>query len=479
MFSFFLFSCKSCKKSCKQHPRNTPTTDRQRQGGCGVCYSNRGNTKRRTDPTPKGVNRLTLYKQGKRPRKNESGNPLSQKQDRKEKKMKNKKDKTTQRQIVTVAEAKKSEKKRSTVAPNIQYDRVTQKFIVEFYKGVRNGKAEREHKSFASLQEAKDALTRFKADKLNGLPENTSRKIAFGDCVEEFIRSAPIERTTERGYRVIQKRIQGTPLHERKLVDVRKCDIEDYINGMKRSKRFKNCTINKDLDLIQGVLKFAFEREYIGQNPALRVKKLKEEKFEIEPLSIDELKNMQALAIDTGDYALIVPIFLGGCQGMRRGEIVGLKWDMIAFDKNVIYIRNTITQMGGEIIHKPPKTTRSTRDLDILPSVKKVLIDCMEWQKKHGLYGEYVVVNSRGESINPTVLSKKFNAFLRKNDLREVRFHDLRHTYATCAISQGAPPSAVSGALGHSTLSTTLNIYTHTNGVDGSRQVNDFFKNIF
>ena len=94
--------------------------------------------------------------------------------------MKSKKDKTTQRQIVTVAEAKKSGKKRSTVAPNIQYDRVTQKYIVEFYKGVRNGKADRDHKSYHTLQEAKDALTKFKAEKLNGLPQNISRKISFG-----------------------------------------------------------------------------------------------------------------------------------------------------------------------------------------------------------------------------------------------------------------------------------------------------------
>ena len=77
--------------------------------------------------------------------------------------MKNKnKTKTAQRQIVTVAEAKKSEKKRSTVAPNIQYDRVTQKYIVELYSGMRDGKAVREHETYKTFQEAKDRLTEHK-----------------------------------------------------------------------------------------------------------------------------------------------------------------------------------------------------------------------------------------------------------------------------------------------------------------------------
>ena len=422
---------------------------------------------------------MTLYKQGKRPRKNESGNPLSQNQNGKEKKMKSKKDKTTQRQIVTVAEAKKSGKKRSTVAPNIQYDRVTQKYIVEFYKGVRNGKADREHKSYHTLQEAKDALTKFKAEKLNGLPQNISRKISFGDCIDEFINSSNIERTTEIGYRVIQRRIESTPLYKRKLIDVRKCDIEDYITSVKKNTTLKNSTLHKDLDLIQGVLNFAIGREYINQNPALKVAKLKEERFEIKPLEIEELKTLQTLAIGTGDFRLIVPIFLGACQGLRRGEIVGLRWDAISFDDNIIKIRNTITQMGGEIIHKPPKTEESSRDLEMLPSVRKILLDCMEWQKQNGIFGDYVVVNNNGSPINPTYLSKKFKEFLIENNLREIRFHDLRHTFATCAIGSGVNPLAVAGAMGHSTVSTTLNIYVHTNGVDGSRQVNDFFKNIF
>ena len=392
---------------------------------------------------------------------------------------KEQKNREIQRQIVTVAEAKKSQKKRSTVAPNIQYDRITQTYIVELYSGMRDGKAVRKHETYKTLQDAKNKLIEWKANKLKGLPENISSKLTFGDCIEEFISSSDIERTTERGYRVIQHRIQKTPLIRKKLTDIKDSDIENYIIELKRNTEYKSSTINKDLDLIHRVLRFAVKKKYINQNPSSEVEKLKETKFEIKPLTIEELKTLQNKAIDTGDFRIIVPIFLGACHGLRRGEIVGLKWDMVDFENNIISIKNTITQMGSEIIHKPPKTEKSKRDLEMLPSVKKVLIDCMEWQKQNGLFREYVVVNSRGFSMNPTYLSKRFREFLTENHLREIRFHDLRHTFATCAIESGANPLHVSGAMGHSTVSTTLNIYTHTDSVDGSRKVNSLLKDIF
>ena len=96
-----------------------------------------------------------------------------------------------------------------------------------------------------------------------------------------------------------------------------------------------------------------------------------------------------------------------------------------------------------------------------------------------GLYGDYVVVNKYGSYTSPTFLSKKFKHFLTKNHFREVRFHDLRHTFGTRAISAGVNPLAVSGAMGHSSLSTTLNIYVHSKALDGSKEVNEGFEKIF
>lgn len=386
---------------------------------------------------------------------------------------------TGQRQIVTVAEAKKSAKKRSTVAPNIQYDRVTQNYIVQLYKGMKEGKAVREHVTCSTLQEAKDRLTEHKENMRKGLMPSANPKITMGECIREFIDSANIERTTTRGYEVIERRVQGTPLYNKHVVNITECDIDDYITHIQKHTRLKNTTINKDLDLIHRALKYAVKRKYIARNPAQNVEKLKEERFEPKPLSIDELNALCAAVEECGDWRLIIPVYLGAYQGLRRGEIVGLKWDAVSFDENVIRIRESITQIGGEIIEKKPKTEASNRDLELFNKVRDMLLQYREYQIENGIYKEYVVVNSNGDHLSPTFLSKKFKEFLIGHDLREIRFHDLRHTFGTRAISGGANVLAVSGAMGHTTLSTTLNIYVHSKALDGSKEVNRTLEKIF
>lgn len=383
------------------------------------------------------------------------------------------------RQIVTVAEAKKSEKRRSTVSKNIQYDRVTKKYIVELYYGRRNGKAVREHETYSTFNEAKDRLTEHKENVRRGNKPSEKPKITMGECINEFINSARIERTTERGYRVIEKRIRTSQLYNKRLSAIRKIDIDDYISFIKSNTNLKNCTINKDLDLIHRALQYAVCREYILSNPASAVEKLKEENFEPKPLTVDEVRRLCQAAEESGDWRIIIPVYLGAYQGMRRGEIVGLTWEMISFEDNIIKIRKTITQIGGEIIEKAPKTESSVRDLEMFPAVRDALLRNMEYQKANNIFGKYVVVNDYGKPINPTFLSKKFRELLDNNGLRQIRFHDLRHTFGTRAISAGVNPLAVSGAMGHSSLSTTLSIYVHSNALEGSKAVNDGLKKIF
>ena len=387
--------------------------------------------------------------------------------------------KTSKRGIVTVAEAKKSEKKRSTVAPNIQYDRVTQKYIVELYSGMRDGKAVREHETYKTLQEAKDRLTEHKENIRKGKQPSANPKITMGECINEFIGNARIEHTTARGYRVVENRIKTTPLYKKRVSTIRKSDIDDYISFVQSHTDLKNCTINKDLDLIHRALRYAVYREYITSNPADSVEKLKEERFEPQPLTVEEMNLLRQAVEQSEDWRLIIPVYLGAYQGLRRGEIVGLKWEMVSFEDNIIRIRETITQMGGEIIEKPPKTEESNRDLEIFPSVRDILLRYRDYQIENNLYNEYVVVNQNGEHLNPTFLSKKFKEFIIENGLREIRFHDLRHTFGTRAIGAGVNPLAVSGAMGHSNLSTTLNIYVHSKALDGSKEVNNGLMEIF
>lgn len=386
-----------------------------------------------------------------------------------------KKRKESTRKIVTLEEAKRSPKKRSTIEHGIQYDRTTGAFIVEYYYGIVDGKAKREHKTFGTRQEAEEALIKFKAEKISGFPENIGKNTTFGECINEYITFAEIERTTERGYRVIEERIRGTRLYNKRLSKIQKNDINEYIAEVKK-KGYKNTTINKDIDLIHRALNYGAEHGYIKSNPINYRMKLKTEKFTAKILNLEEAEQVFEKVLATEDYRLIVPFCLGAFQGMRRGEIIGLRWENVSFKDNLIHITETITQMGGEIIKKQPKTEKSARNLDITEKVKEILLKNMERQKAEGTYGEYVVVNKDGKPLNPTFLSKKFKDFMNGIGYSGIRFHDLRHSFATITIKAGANPLDVSGALGHSTLSTTLNIYVHANGLEGSRAINRLLK---
>lgn len=387
--------------------------------------------------------------------------------------------KTGKRQIVTVAEAKKSDRKRSTVAPNIQYDRIMQKYIVELYSGMRDGKADRKHESYKTLQEAKDRLTEHKESIRKGKQPSSKPKMTLGECIDEFISNAQIEATTAYGYRVIEKRIKTSPLYKISIANIKKSDIYDYRAFVQKNTSFKNSTINKDMELIHRVLSYAVSRDYILNNPADSIKKLREESFEPQPLSIEEMNTLCQEVEQSGDWQLIIPVYLGLYQGLRRGEIAGLKWDMISFDDNIIKIKQTITQVGGKVVEKPPKTENSERTLDMFLKVREMLLQYREYQIQNKLFNDYVVINGKGEHISPTHLSNKFNRFISKKGLRKIRFHDLRHTYGTRAISAGVNPLSVSGAMGHSKLSTTLNIYVHSKDLDGSKEVNAGLRKIF
>lgn len=386
------------------------------------------------------------------------------------------------RRIVTLAEARRSDKRRSTVAPSIQYDKPSGKFIVSFYHGMTNGKADREHRFFDSLAEAKEALARFKVEKYDGTAQKERRDLTLGQCIDEYIENAvqtgKIERTTERGYRVIARRIATQPVYDKQAAKIEGADIENYIANIRKDTELKNVTICKDFQLIRAAMMYAVRQKYIKHDITKDVEPPKREHYEETTLTLDEMNNLRDALLKSGDWLLTVAVFLGMYQGLRRGEMIGLKWEHISFDDNIFKIRETRTQMGGEIIDKAPKSENSIRDIYMNKRTRDALLAFREYQRKRGILGEYVLITNKGARVNPTHLSKKFAAFLAGNGLRHIPLHGLRHTFATRALDNHASPLDVSRALGHSDVSITLTIYTHTSP-DASKKVNDVMEGIF
>lgn len=168
--------------------------------------------------------------------------------------------------------------------------------------------------------------------------------------------------------------------------------------------------------------------------------------------------------------------------GLRRSEVIGLKWDAIDFTSNRITIKHKVTQATVDkkrvLVKKNKlKNTTSYRSLPLVDDVRDLLLKEKERQSKNKkLYGNtyknkenYICVYDDGEIMKPDTITRKFPDFLEKNNMEEIRLHDLRHTCASLLLANGVSMKEIQEWLGHSSYNTTANIYAH---VDSSSKEN-------
>ncbi|TDW02176.1 tyrosine-type recombinase/integrase [Pseudobacillus badius] len=167
--------------------------------------------------------------------------------------------------------------------------------------------------------------------------------------------------------------------------------------------------------------------------------------------------------------SLELPYLLAIFTGMRRGEVLGLKWDDIDLANKKIHIKRSLSYVSGEgIIFKEPKTQKSKRQI----SISKYVVDVLEQHKlkqkglkeKHeGYYKDQglVVCTQDGKPVDPRNLLPQFYRLIEEANVPRISFHDLRHTHATILMQQGENPKVVSERLGHSRVGITLDLYSH------------------
>ena len=191
--------------------------------------------------------------------------------------------------------------------------------------------------------------------------------------------------------------------------------------------------------------------------------------------SFYDSNEVQALFEAAKGTLIEIPIFLGAFYGLRRSEALGLKWDAIDFQNNTITIRHTVTScnLDGkhiQIAQDTTKTKSSMRTLPLVPVFKEKLLKLKEQQEEYKRvcgrcynkkYLEYICVDEMGTLISPHYLTASFPKLLEKNNLRHIRFHDLRHSCASLLLANGVPMKQIQEWLGHSDFSTTANVYAH------------------
>lgn len=224
--------------------------------------------------------------------------------------------------------------------------------------------------------------------------------------------------------------------------------------------------------IIHRALKYAVKMDMIPANPADRIERPKKEKF---VGSFYDSTEVNELFTHLEGHQLEVPIKLGAFYGLRRSEILGLKWNAIDFNANTITIRHTVTScnLDGkhiEVAADTTKTKSSMRTLPLVPDFRDMLLKKKEDQTRYRKlcgrsycteYLDYICVNALGERLKPNALSNGFKNILKTNGLRVIRLHDLRHSCASLLLANGVPMKQIQEWLGHSDFSTTANIYAH------------------
>ncbi|MDQ0417986.1 integrase [Croceifilum oryzae] len=219
--------------------------------------------------------------------------------------------------------------------------------------------------------------------------------------------------------------------------------------------------------LIHQALEFAVKLQVLKVNPAKSATPPRSEKKEFNVLTKEDIYTLLEGA--KGKY-FYESVFLAITTGMRRGEIFALRWCDVDFSNQTFAIRQTIQRLKGKglVIRKATKTHGSRRSIAVSNAVIEMLKVQLEKQAQHkqelGVYyqnHDLVMANKDGSPVNIDYVSREFGRLVKKLDIPHVRFHDLRHSHATLLLHQGEHPKIVSERLGHSTISITMDTYSH------------------
>jgi len=204
---------------------------------------------------------------------------------------------------------------------------------------------------------------------------------------------------------------------------------------------------------------------YVSRNPVSAVKRPTPRPPEMQAWTADEAAGFLDYVRDDRLYAAWV-LFL--TRGPRRGEIAGLRWSDVDLDGGRLSISHTRVSVGYEAQSSPPKTRQSRRTIPLdaqLVSIlrshrRRQLEDRLAWGKAWTDTG-VVFTREDGVALHPEYFSQAFERLTRLAGLRTIRLHDTRHTAASLALQAGIPVKVVSEWLGHSSVSITLDVYSH------------------
>lgn len=230
------------------------------------------------------------------------------------------------------------------------------------------------------------------------------------------------------------------------------------------NRKYSPKTVKNTISLLSAAYKKAIDVGMLSENPCEKVQQPKMKKKEIKILAPDNLEAfVLALNNETPDFRVACKLAL--FCGLRRSEILGINEASISDVSNVITITQCRHRIGTEDRLTEPKTAKSRRAVAVPASLMNEIRELIKMHRE-SLYGScgYLIQDEFGDLMKPNYLTQHIATFERNNGLPLVSFHGLRHSHASMLNAYGVDIARISAQLGHSTIGTTMNIYTHVFG---------------
>ena len=326
------------------------------------------------------------------------------------------------------------------------------------------GKRERKYKTVKGTKKQAEAELRKMISELESGSIITASSMKLSGWMATWLNTylPNIEQSTRDGY---QEKIDNyiiPALGHIPLKAIKTNDIQIWINDL-ISKKKSPKTIRNVYNNLNAALEKAVVLRMIPYNPCKGTVLPKLQKYQAQVYNAANIQQALAAADSLSIYLIIL---LGATVGLRRGEMAALQWSDINFSASTISITQNRVHTAKGVIQKSPKSQAGNRTIkvgsDVITSLRDAKEIYDEMASKPGFKDlGYVLFKENGEPFHPDSITQKWERFITRQQLPQIRLHDLRHSNATALIAAGVSAKVVQHRLGHANVSITLNTYTH------------------